>query len=439
MDILNKPVNTFTFQDIVSFCQEGHPEGIQIDYKRELPRDGLSKFFAAFSNTRGGIIIIGVEENRTTGIPLAWNGIPINAHNIERIHQWASNVEPIPSYEVCATNEANGHVFILVRIFEGSMTPYYVQNDPRIYVRTGNITPSVDLASPDATELLINKKEKANQLRNIKIKQSNEIYESSLRRAERERKQQIAIERTNYERTKREAQEQGQPLPSYQSRYFQQELGTDTSILTILLQPFYPKPFTNPSEIKNKLMEIRDGERTFRIEFPNLNAEPIPEGVMHFNWGTDDGSIHFEELNASGLIRLSRDVMNANRDTGYKGIYISHIISFSFAVMKATANFYKLFGYHGGIKGLISLNSAEGVFMKPILTGREMFPDDEKVGLLPHYSYIIDLDTTILNDNKLFQEYFINLINELFWTFGYEHPHPDTVKAYLESHHWYVT
>ncbi len=438
MDILNKSVSTFTFEEIVQFCQEGYLEGIQIDYKRELPRDGLSKFFAAFSNTRGGIIIIGVEENRTTGIPSAWNGIPTDAHNVERIHQWASNVEPIPSYEVYTTNEVNGHVFILVRIFEGPMTPYYVQNDPRIYVRTGSITPSVDLASPDATELLINRKEKSELLRNIKIKQSNEIYESALRRAERERKSKLAIEKTNYDRARREAIATSQPIDEFHSRYFQQELGTNTSIFHILIQPFNPKTLISPSEIKDKLKEIRDGDRLFDIHFPSLDAERIPEGVMNFSWGEDDGLLHCEQLYASGLIRLSRDVLSVDR-TNYHYVYLSHIISLTFAVLKAATNFYKLFGYQGGLKGHISLDNSEGVFIKPVLSGREIFPADEKAGLLPHYNYPLDIDTALLNDNKLFQNYFINLINELFWMFGYDSPHPSTVKNYLEENHWYVT
>lgn len=75
MDILNKSVKTFSFDNIVDFCKQKHIEGIQLDYKREFPSKGLAKHFAAFSNTRGGIIIIGVEEDRKTGIPKAWEGI----------------------------------------------------------------------------------------------------------------------------------------------------------------------------------------------------------------------------------------------------------------------------------------------------------------------------------------------------------------------------
>ena len=111
MDILNKPITTFTFNDVVSFCQEGHHEGWQIDYKRDWPQDGLSKYFAAFSNTRGGVIIIGVEEDKTTGVPTVWDGVNNTAQSIERVHQWASHIEPLPSYEVHPTDEQSGKIF----------------------------------------------------------------------------------------------------------------------------------------------------------------------------------------------------------------------------------------------------------------------------------------------------------------------------------------
>lgn len=126
MDILNKPNSINTFQDIVDFCKQGEREGYELDYKQDLPPGGLSKHFAAFSNTRGGLIIIGVEEDKTTGIPKAWAGIDAKAQSIETIHQWASNVTPIPRYEVHATDIQKGKFFILIRILEGDRTPYYV-------------------------------------------------------------------------------------------------------------------------------------------------------------------------------------------------------------------------------------------------------------------------------------------------------------------------
>ena len=127
MKLLNDPIKNISFDDVVSFCKEKHIEGLQIDYKKEFPSKGLAKHFAAFSNTRGGLIIVGVEED-VKGLPVKWAGLKNEGKLIDRVHQFASNVDPIPSYETCVTDEKNGKVFLLVRVFEGDQTPYYVQN-----------------------------------------------------------------------------------------------------------------------------------------------------------------------------------------------------------------------------------------------------------------------------------------------------------------------
>jgi len=98
MDILNKPINSFGFQEIVAFCQEGHREGIQLDYKKDIPTN-LSKHFAAFSNTRGGVIIVGVEENRQTGIPNGWIGVN-NAVRCLFLYVFLKVIEPLIMYKM---------------------------------------------------------------------------------------------------------------------------------------------------------------------------------------------------------------------------------------------------------------------------------------------------------------------------------------------------
>ena len=112
MDLLNKQINQFSFNDISNFCNQGIFEGYQLDYKQQLPLKGLAKHFASFSNTHGGVIIIGVEEDNKTGKPLAWNGIKNEGKLLDQIHQYASDVEPVPSYEVHVTDEIRGKVFI---------------------------------------------------------------------------------------------------------------------------------------------------------------------------------------------------------------------------------------------------------------------------------------------------------------------------------------
>src|ERR1700678_2920897 len=131
MDLLAQDINLISFQDVVDFCQQKIVEGTELDYKQAVPHD-LAKHFAAMSNRYGGMIIIGVEEDRQTGLPKRYEGIDNSGKQIERIHQFASNVRPLPSYDVQATDEVNGKAFLLVRISEGDVPPYTRRNDPTV-------------------------------------------------------------------------------------------------------------------------------------------------------------------------------------------------------------------------------------------------------------------------------------------------------------------
>lgn len=311
-----------------------------------------------------------------------------------------------------------------------------MQNDPRIYIRTGNITPSVDLASPEATELLIGKKEKAQLARKIYIKQSNDIYMAGLRRAERERLKLIAIEKGNYNKEKQIAINEGRLMNDYKSRYYPKVLGSEASVFTIVIQPFFPgKQLAAPNEIKSKIIEIRDGDRTFVIHFPELNPEPIPEGIMTFEWGENDGQLRNEQFYSTGLVRLSFDVLRADGED--KRIMIVHLASLLFGVLKAAGNFYRLFNYQGGLKGYLSLDNVEAIKLIPQMTS-SYFPGNDKEGLLPYYNLNLDIDTSLLNNNKAFQDYFIKKVQEIYWMFGYEDVAEDTVKSYLKNEKWLV-
>src|SRR6266446_6437007 len=148
MDLLAQDFNTITFQDVVDFCDQKIVESTELDYKRVIPRE-LAKHVAAMSNQYGGLIIIGVEEDPKTGTPSKYEGITNDGKLIDRIHQVANNVRPLPSYTVRTTDEGKGKVFLLVRISEGGAPPYTTINDPTVYLRTGNITTPLRQADTD--------------------------------------------------------------------------------------------------------------------------------------------------------------------------------------------------------------------------------------------------------------------------------------------------
>lgn len=438
MDILNKPINTFSFEDIEKFCQEGHGEGIQLDYKKDLSKKGLAKHFAAFSNARGGIIIIGVEEDKKTSAPITWVGVKNEGKLEERVHQFASSVEPFPQYEVSITNEKNSNVFILIRIFEGDRTPYYVQNDSTLWIRTGNITSLIDKASPDETELLVGKKKKAEKTRKTNLIMAKEIYDVALKRAESNRFKLVAEEKEKFRKEQQEENAKtGATTIKFKPTVCQNDLGTQASMCTITIQPFYPqKLLCTPEEIKNSIDKFRFISNTFR-DFPSLNMERIPYGILNFEWSQSNGAIECQQVYSNGLLYLSIDILRINEEG--RQLWISLIVGKLFILLKTAKNYYNLFGYQGGLVGYLSIENVEQVKVHTLIPRGWNNLFGETIGcLLPKYRWEFELDTSLLNDDKAFQEYFIDKIKEIYWHLGYGAAKDELYKDYLKEQGWLI-
>src|SRR5260370_9602209 len=68
MSLWHKSVSEISFDDIDAFCRTMQPEGMRLDYKVARPSD-LAKLIAAFANTLGGLIVLGVDADKTTNQP----------------------------------------------------------------------------------------------------------------------------------------------------------------------------------------------------------------------------------------------------------------------------------------------------------------------------------------------------------------------------------
>jgi hypothetical protein len=69
MSLWSKPVDAIIFDDINIFCEQQQSEGSRLDYKLDIPND-FEKVVAAFANTLGGLIVLGVEADKTTNKPV---------------------------------------------------------------------------------------------------------------------------------------------------------------------------------------------------------------------------------------------------------------------------------------------------------------------------------------------------------------------------------
>ncbi len=80
------PIDEISFSDIDAFCHSGVREGVVLDFKRDIP-SRLDKTMAAFANTYGGIVLIGVDENPAGEPIVPIRGIPLVPGLRERVIQ----------------------------------------------------------------------------------------------------------------------------------------------------------------------------------------------------------------------------------------------------------------------------------------------------------------------------------------------------------------
>jgi hypothetical protein len=76
--MLAKPIDQIGFEDVDEFCRTGAREGLLLDYKADFPAR-LDKAIAAFANTYGGHILVGVGEQATSSSPRR-NPVPQRVH-----------------------------------------------------------------------------------------------------------------------------------------------------------------------------------------------------------------------------------------------------------------------------------------------------------------------------------------------------------------------
>jgi len=413
MNILNKVVEDITFEDVVEACKAGTLESAVLDFKREMPGD-LSKHFATFSNTLGGLIIIGVEEDNA-GKPIKYGGVVFDSKLIDRVHQFAANVTPFPKYRVRPTNDVKGKVFILIKILPGDQPPYRPNSDTTVWIRTGNI--STPLRSPDSRELeqMYKKREESEKVRNECLDSSYRIFEASLERAENERKAEL-VKNESVVKTR---------------------LGSQAAPLRISIMPVYPADsFVDFRHIKERLMDYRVETSNYG-DFPDLNYETIPRGISFFNWSRYDGGFEFGLIQDTGIIDLCYDVLRVDKN-GEKNIYIGNLLSFLLRQLKVAKQFYNLFGFNGLLHVVITLNNANDTWIIAMAPANWMVLDDrKKTTKIGDYQWFIsDLDTFKLNDKAVILRLMYSMVEKFYWDLGLPPPNEKLVQDHLKITGW---
>jgi len=416
LNILLKNIYEASFDDVVDFCKEENIEGTTLDYKKDIPRD-LAKHFAAFSNTLGGIIIIGVEEDPETGLPVKWTGIPNEGKLIERIQQFAMNVTPIPSFRVrVVENNKNKKVFVLIKIFEGSEPPYTTLGSSNIMLRTGNISTHLTQANKEELQRLYNKRNKADSLRKVSNAEVHRLFNTANKRADSEREQ--LIKSTEGEEAK---------------SIYSKSLLDHACLATTIVQPYSPDRTILPrTEIKNGIEKIR-----IKQDYPPFIVETVPGGVFWHGWGHYNGIISAGALYEDGLVFTAIDVRYD--DEGKKLLVLYQLAKNIYETMLLASNYYKFAAHNGTLRLDIHIDKTGKLHTRRIQLPN-MFSFEE-ISSKPlrndAYSWEIEIDTNELSNMDQRVESFKILMSEIYWDLGLEQLPDQVFYGFMEQNRWY--
>jgi hypothetical protein len=169
MSLWSLPLEALTFEQLDEFLAARLPEGSRLDYKLDVPND-LAKVIAAFANTLGGLIVLGVEEDTKTTQPVwppdpaAGKGMPMKRGLREQITQIARDaIYPPVNVRISPVIENKylpGKALLAVRVDESREAPHAVEKGREVYVyeRDGSTTPPYRLAEVDRIAYLLQRR-----------------------------------------------------------------------------------------------------------------------------------------------------------------------------------------------------------------------------------------------------------------------------------------
>ncbi|MDR3618226.1 MAG: ATP-binding protein [Paludisphaera borealis] len=164
MSLWRKDVDDLTSDDVDVFLTGMQPEGYRLDYKLRLPGD-LAKTIAAFANTLGGMIILGVAEDHATNRPI-WpptDGMDADPGLANQIIQIATEAIYPPvrvGFRQVENKRLPGKQIAVIRVDESRDAPHAVEKRREIYVyeRVVNKTDRYVLADVDRIKHLMERR-----------------------------------------------------------------------------------------------------------------------------------------------------------------------------------------------------------------------------------------------------------------------------------------
>ncbi|HRI06013.1 MAG TPA: ATP-binding protein [Candidatus Dojkabacteria bacterium] len=416
MEILRRDIKNISFDEIVEFCKLGYPEGSQLDYKKKFSENfwsnELQKDVASFANMQGGIIIVGVKEDKTTGKPKEWEGIEINAEEIDRIDRIVANMTPLPHAEShLIPNEENTKCFLVIRILEGSNKPYYANNDPIEWIRTGKVKTPIEPASPQYKKYLFDDKNKASEQRKFLLEYANKIFkghtfnrfEEMLLNGELDHSV-IGSVHPDFDKTK--------------------------ARLQIAILPYNPnKTLITPSSLKDKIYNIRISEGITDFPIVNWAFQTTPKGISTFVHLDNDQTINMQ-IFGEGLIFFSYDICQEKETEKniWQGFSLPVILKYTHLSLKLAESLYRNLGYQGELLSKIEIANVIG-----LNACSDLHSSQYKKALLYSYNWDILFNTYSISNEDEYWKTFAEFGKSVYESFDFSWVTPDKIKEYTMS------
>lgn len=282
MRILTSPINELAWQDVLDYCALALPEGIIRDYKQDIPSD-LEKTVAAMANTSGGVILVGVAEDRKTTKPAELLGIPLVPGLHERIlNICISNTTPILTPEIAViASPAGDKAAIVIRVSQSPQAPHATSKNTKVYLRHGSVSNPEDYASLDELEWLQQGRQKSVAFREQLVSRANDRF--------------------------------WQFLKGFHETRVTQELEKD-GMLQLTFAPTYPRDILRqPPELQKLLWDtrVRDYYGTDDY-FPigPVGGVLVQDGLVQQSSVNASEWVHHTEVNSFGLLFFKQSLLH---------------------------------------------------------------------------------------------------------------------------------
>ena len=152
MNLFRVNLGQLTYQDVVDFCSQGIPEGVRVEYKRQLsttqPEKQLTKAVSALANTQGGILVYGVGTV-SAGRQPDWpsDGMQNDPKFEQKVIRWCiEHIDPpvVPSIGYVTNPNDGTKGFAILRVEPSEFTPHTIEQGTRIYVRRADNSDPMD-------------------------------------------------------------------------------------------------------------------------------------------------------------------------------------------------------------------------------------------------------------------------------------------------------